>query len=167
MKRFAFLLVTLLSAASCNDDITGLGPPSDPAKETFAASLGVDISSMSKTTSGVYYKDIVVGSSTAPEVTGKTDTVRVTYAGYLKDGTLFDSRANTLLAPSSLIAGFRDGMVGMREGGKRKIVIPSALGYGGRSQKNPLTGRITIPRQATLVFDIELLKVYNPVPAPV
>ena len=123
MKRFAFLLVTLLSAASCNDDITGLGPPSDPAKETFAASLGVDISSMSKTTSGVYYKDIVVGSSTAPEVTGKTDTVRVTYAGYLKDGTLFDSRANTLLAPSSLIAGFRDGMVGMREGGKRKIDI--------------------------------------------
>ena len=70
MQRYAFLLAALLGAASCNGDITGLGPPSDPTKETFAASLGVDIATMSKTTTGVFYKDLVVGtgleSPTAP-----------------------------------------------------------------------------------------------------
>jgi len=126
--------------------------------------LGIDIATMSTTTSGVFYKDIIAGASTAAEVGAKTDSVRVTYAGFLKDGTLFDSQINFLLVPSGTIPGFRDGLMGMREGGRRKLVIPSDLGYGGHSVKNPSTGKITIPRQSTLVFDIQLLKVYNPAP---
>src|SRR2546421_2794732 len=106
MQRYAFLLAALLGAASCNGDITGLGPPSDPAKETFAASLGVDIATMSRSSAGVYYKDLIVG--TGDSVTAKTDTMWVTYAGYLKDGKLFDSGTNTKFEPVFIIEGFRD-----------------------------------------------------------
>jgi FKBP-type peptidyl-prolyl cis-trans isomerase len=87
--------------------------------------------------------------------------VNVTYSGYLKDGTLFDSGTNTAFDVAIVIPGLRDGIIGMREGGKRKIVIPSELGYDGRSVRN-LDGSIKIPRQSTLIFDIEILKVTNP-----
>ena len=160
MKRYAVLLLaSLLATSACNDDVTGLEPPSDPATETFAPSLGVDIASMSRTPEGVYFEDQVVG--TGPQVVSTTDSLRVTYAGYLKDGTLFDSGTNikfTLLDP---IPGFRSGLIGMKQGGKRKIVIPSELGYGRFTQFN-LDGTIKIPRQSTLIFDIEVLAVYNP-----
>jgi peptidylprolyl isomerase len=161
MKHYAFLVAALLAAA-CNDQITGLGPPSDPTKETFAAALGVDIAQMSKTKEGAYYKDLIVG--TGVEVTDTAVTVNVTYAGYLKDGKLIDSGTNVPFSPTGIIAGFRSGMMGMKEGGKRKVVIPSALGYGGVSVRNPSDNTIKIPRQSTLVFDIEVLKVTNPTP---
>jgi len=165
MKRLTLLLIAAVVAASCNDEITGLGPPSNPATETFAASLGVDIPQMSKTALGVYYKDLVAGSTdTLLIVTTATDSVKVTYAGYLKDGKLFDSGTGVTFQPSGLIKGFRDGMLGMGEGGKRKLVIPSELGYGGQSIKN-VDQTIKIPRQSTLIFDVEMLKVYRPTPA--
>lgn len=161
MKHYTFLLATLVAAASCNNDITGLEPPSDPSKETFVVALGVNISAMTKTGSGVYYLDQVVG--TGIEVTDKTDSVVVTYAGYLKDGKLIDSGSNARFVLAAVIPGFKAGMIGMREGGKRKLVIPSALGYAGVTQRK-VDGSITIPRQSTLVFDVELQKVHNPAP---
>ena len=166
MKRYG-RWVALLAVTACNSEITGLGPPSDPAKETFSPTLGVNISTMSRTADGVYYLDQVVGTGT--EVTTETDSVRVTYAGYLKDGTLFDSGVSAKLVPDSVIAGFRSGMIGMREGGKRKIVIPSALGYAGETRRERQadgTEKIVIPRQSTLVFDLELLRAHNPAPTP-
>jgi FKBP-type peptidyl-prolyl cis-trans isomerase FkpA len=160
MKRYVlFAAASLLGAVSCNNEVTGLEPPSDPATETFAARLGVDIPSMSKTTTGVYYTDLVVG--TGAEVTDKTDTVTVTYAGYLKDGTLFDNGSNVALEPKFLVAGFRTGMIGMRVGGKRKLVIPSDQGYGGQTINE---GTTKIPRQSTLIFDIELFSLHTPTP---
>jgi len=156
MKRFVLLTVSLLAVAACQDAITGLGPPSDPATETFAASLNVNISQMSKTKDGVFYNDLVVGTGNA--VTDTTTTVTVTYAGYLKDGKLFDSGTNIAFSPAGLIPGFRLGIMGMKEGGRRKLVIPSELGYGSHSIRNT-DNTIKIPRQSTLVFDVELLKV--------
>ena len=85
----------------------------------------------------------------------------VTYAGYLKDGKLFDSGANAKFVPATLVTGFREGMVGMKEGGRRKIVIPSELGYGGVSLRDA-DNKIKIPRQSTLIFDIDLLKLHEP-----
>jgi len=94
--------------------------------------------------------------------TEATDTVWVNYAGYLKDGKLFDSGTNVKFIPAQLVPGFRTGMVGMKVGGRRKIVIPSELGYGGVSRRDPVTGKITIPRQSTLIFDIDLLNLHTP-----
>jgi peptidylprolyl isomerase len=160
MMRSLMMIAGLAVAAACNGDVTGLGAPSDPATETFAASLGVNIADMTKTSSGVYYKDLVVGADTAL-ISEKTTSVNATYSGYLKDGTLFESATNTVIDMTQTIPGFRDGIIGMRQGGKRKIVIPSELGYDGRSVRN-LDGTIKIPRQSTLVFDVEILVVTNP-----
>jgi FKBP-type peptidyl-prolyl cis-trans isomerase FkpA len=163
MKRHILLVAWLSANVSCNRDVTGLEPPSDPTKETFAPSLGVNLSQMTRLPTGVYYRDLIVG--TGAETSEKTDTVWITYAGYLKDGKLFDSGTNQKFEPNSLITGLRGGMVQMKVGGKRKLVIPSAQGYGGTSRRGP-DGKILIPRQSTLVFDVELLKLHTPAPTP-
>ena len=157
--RFSLAFAAASLAVACNNDITGLEPPSNPATETFAASLNVNLAAMTKLPAGTYIQDLAVG--TGDEVVGLTDTVWVTYAGYLKDGKLFDSGNNAKLLPGNVIAGFKDGMFGMKVGGRRKLVIPSEQGYGSTSQKNVSTGAITIPRQSTLVFDIELLRLHT------
>lgn len=157
MKRLAFLLAAAV-LAGCNNDVTGLGPPSDPAKETFAASLDVDLAQMTRLPNGVYFKDIVEGPLTADTVTEKAASVKVNYAVYLVDGKLVDSGSGVTLDLSTLITGFATGVQGMRVGGKRKLVVPSALGYGAQVIKNP-DGTIKIPRQSTLIFDIDLLGV--------
>jgi peptidylprolyl isomerase len=160
MKRYALLFTALVAATSCNSNITGLPPASDPATETFAGSLGVNIASMTKMSNGVYYKDIVTGNGA--DVTSKSDTVWVTYAGYFKDGKLFDSGTNAKFVPAILVPGFKLGIVGMKVGGRRKLVIPSELGYGHTSLRDPTTGKIRIPRQSTLIFDVDLLNVHTP-----
>lgn len=160
MKRFALLIAMSLAAASCNNDVAGLGPPSNPANETFDPSLGVDIAQMTKLPSGVYYADLIVGTST-DSVGSKTTSIKVNYAGYLTDGKLFDTGTGVSFNLADIISGLRLGMQGMRVGGKRKIVIPSELGYGGRAIKNT-DNTIKIPRQSTLIFDVELLSVTNP-----
>lgn len=161
MQRFLLATAALITVVACNNEITGLEPPSDPATETFAASLGVDVATMSQTTSGVYYSDIVVGTGT--EVTAMADSVTATYAGFLKDGRLFDSGSNIVFDLDAVIVGFRDGMIGMKVGGKRKLVIPSELGYGNRTRRD-FSGGVSIPRQSTLIFDVEIKNVFDPAP---
>ena len=160
MPHRVLVFLALVAAVSCNDTITGLEPPSNPEIETFAPALGVDIATMTKLVSGVYYKDLVLGTGAAD--TTNTDSVVVNYTGSLKTGVQFDLGTNTRFVPAGLISGFRLGMIGMKVGGKRKLVIPSAQGYGKNAVKET-NGTIKIPRQSTLVFDVELLKVFNPV----
>ncbi len=80
------------------------------------------------------------------------------YVGRLENGTTFDSSRDRdqpftfVLGDPRLIQGWNDGIVGMREGGLRRITIPPALGYGAR-------GSGSIPPNATLIFEIELLDV--------
>ena len=126
--------------------------PSDPAKETYAASLNVDIATMTKVDNNLYYKDIVVGPATAATAThGKV--VTVIYNGFLVNGTSFTSGTQTTdptaLSDVNFIAGWVLGIPGMKVGGKRKLVIGSSYGYGSR-------GSGPIPGNATLIFDVEL-----------
>jgi len=104
--------------------------------------------------------DIVVGSGV--EATNG-DNVSVDYAGWLYDptrpqnkGVQFDSSEAQgfafILGIGSVIAGWDQGVVGMRVGGVRQLLIPPELGYGA-------VGFGAIPPDATLVFDIELLNV--------
>jgi FKBP-type peptidyl-prolyl cis-trans isomerase FkpA len=157
MMKKLLLPLFVIVVAGCNHDVLGAGTPSDPATESFDPSLGVDIASSQRTESGVYYRDIRPGTG---EVAAAEDGVTITYVGRLKDATIFDSRSTPAPFPLALfIRGFRDGIVGMRVGGVRKIVIPSALAYGwqGRPDANP-----PIPRNATLIFDVELFAVTKP-----
>ncbi|HEY5062072.1 MAG TPA: hypothetical protein VII52_11090, partial [Gemmatimonadaceae bacterium] len=87
VKRFS-VLSALAMVVACNLDTTGPnGVSSDPATETFASSLGIDIATMTRTPDGDYYKDLKVG--TGPAVVG-VPTIGFTYRGFLKDGTVFD-----------------------------------------------------------------------------
>jgi FKBP-type peptidyl-prolyl cis-trans isomerase FkpA len=159
IKKLTFLVLVLGAAAGCKSDVLGAGTPSNPAAESFAASLAVDLSSASRTESGVYYRDVRVGTG---DQAAAEDQVTITYAGYLKDGTLFGSQSTPAsFSLSIFVQGFRDGVVGMRGGGVRKLIIPSALGYGWQGRKDA-TGKLIIPRNATLVFDVELFAVTKP-----
>ena len=158
-----FLILALLAVtASCNNDVVGLEPPSDPATETFDPSLNVNISQMTRLPGGTYIWDIVVGAGDSVKAT--TDTVWITYSARLKTGKLFDSGANRKFQPAFLVPGFRAGIQNMRVGGRRQIVIPSEQGYGAFSVPDPSTGKILIPRQSTLIFEVELLKLHTPAP---
>ena len=145
--RHLFLLLATLSVAGCNATATEVtNMPSNPATESFAPSLHIDISKMTKTASGVYYMDTKVG--TGATLTG-APTVSVSYEGYLKDGSIFDPGGSAVFDLGQVVPGFKDGMQGMKEGGERILVIPSNLGYGPNAQG-------PIPANATLVFDVIL-----------
>jgi FKBP-type peptidyl-prolyl cis-trans isomerase len=150
--------IALLFAAACGDEglstAPGSGLPSNPATETFAASLGVNLAAMTKKSDNLYVQDIVVGGG-ATAANGSI--LRVTYTGYLVNGTKFDSNVGGTtfafrLGLGDVIGGWDQGLVGMKVGGKRKLVIGSTLGYGAR-------GSGPIPGNATLVFDVELVSV--------
>ena len=140
--------------SACGTDSTAPDIPSNPAVETYAATLGVNIAAMTKKSDNLFVQDLVVGTG-AEAVAGRT--VRVTYSGYLINGSRFDSNVggspfSFVLGGGQVIAGWDQGVVGMKVGGKRRLVIGSSLGYG-RQGSGP------IPANATLVFDVEVLNV--------
>jgi FKBP-type peptidyl-prolyl cis-trans isomerase len=104
-------------------------------------------------------KDVVVGTGAVAE---SGDTVTVKYVGRLTDGTVFDASANHPetasgftfpLGAGQVIKGWDQGVAGMREGGKRVLLIPASLAYGDRAIGN------IIPANSALIFEVELLKV--------
>lgn len=101
-------------------------------------------------------EDIVTGHG-QEAVKGKEITVH--YTGWLQDGTKFDSSLDRhqpltiVLGVGQVIRGWDEGFGGMKEGGKRKLTIPPEMGYGARGAGG------VIPPNATLVFEVELLKV--------
>lgn len=106
---------------------------------------------------GLQIEDVLVGEG-VEAIAGKEITVH--YTGYLTDGTKFDSSVDRkqplsiVLGVGQVIKGWDEGIVGMKVGGKRTLTIPPELGYGSRA-----VGGV-IPANATLVFEVELLKVY-------
>lgn len=101
-------------------------------------------------------EDIVVGTG-IEAVAGKKVTVN--YIGTLTNGTKFDSSYDRgvpfsfNLGVGEVIKGWDQGVLGMKVGGKRKLTIPSSLGYGEAGAGS------VIPPNATLIFEVELLKV--------
>jgi FKBP-type peptidyl-prolyl cis-trans isomerase len=108
------------------------------------------------TPSGLKYVDQVVGTGDVA-VAGKNATVH--YTGWLENGKKFDSSVDRgqpfsfPLGAGRVIKGWDEGVQGMKVGGKRKLTIPSDLGYGPRGAGG------VIPPNATLIFDVELLGV--------
>ena len=107
-----------------------------------------------QTATGLGYVDLVEGTGARPK-TG--DTVSVHYTGWLKSGTKFDSsvdRGSPFEFPvgkGRVIKGWDEGVISMKVGGKRKLIIPAHLGYGDRGAGG------VIPPGATLIFEVELL----------
>ena len=152
MNRRRFLSIsTLALLAACGGDDDPTEPVySDPATAVYAASLGVNLASMTRTEKGLYYQDRTVGTGAAATT---SSTVTVTYTGSLPNGRRFD--ANTARFPlGDVVEGFREGIAGMRVGGDRLLVIPPALGYGNQ----PPSGS-QIPPNSVLVFTVRLVSI--------
>jgi FKBP-type peptidyl-prolyl cis-trans isomerase len=108
-----------------------------------------------KTPDGLQYWDIKVGTGRTAD---RGNTVRVHYTGWLTNGKKFDSSVGGQpfefrIGAHQVIKGWEEGVAGMKVGGKRQLRIPPDLAYG----KEGYPG--AIPANATLVFDIELLRV--------
>jgi FKBP-type peptidyl-prolyl cis-trans isomerase len=111
---------------------------------------------MTTASNPILIEDLLVGEGQS--ATGPGQFVTVHYTGWLENGSEFDSsrRGEPFSFPLGVgyvIAGWDQGLVGMRVGGKRRLTIPSELGYGERG------AGAMIPPNAILVFEIELLEI--------
>ncbi len=118
--------------------------------------MNVNTANFQETSTGLKYEDKQVGNGASP---AKGQRVRVHYTGWLTDQTKFDSSVDRgqpfefVIGVGQVIKGWDEGVMSMKVGGKRTLLIPPELGYGSRG-----AGGI-IPPNATLVFDVELLGV--------
>jgi FKBP-type peptidyl-prolyl cis-trans isomerase len=156
MKNFGRVLFAgLLVLTACGDDATtetlGLGPQLNSTAPQTVAESGFTMSS-----TGLKIHDFVVGTG---DVATASTTVSVHYTGWLTNGSKFDSSLDRgelfvfNLGIGQVIRGWDEGVEGMRVGGKRQLVIPPSLGYGASGAGT------SIPPNATLIFEIELLDV--------
>jgi hypothetical protein len=101
------------------------------------------------TTSGLKLFEIRAGAGTEVKA---GDALTVSYTGWLADGTTIASRASVKVNLTRVIAGVQEGVLGMKVGGKRRLVIPPGLAYGTKGKGN-------IPPNATLTFDFEIVSI--------
>lgn len=130
--------------------------PIDPANDSYASSLGVDIGTMTKLSNGVYIKDKVVGTGDAAAA---NDSVQVHYTGWTPNGFQFDTSKlpsrkplEFVIGHNVFIAAFETAVVGMQPGGTRQIIIPTALAYGPIGNADA-----GIPPNTNLIFQIEYI----------
>ncbi len=108
------------------------------------------------TASGLKYIDYNEGTGASPS---KGKLVSVHYTGTLENGKKFDSSVDRnepfqfQIGTGQVIAGWDEGVMSMKIGGKRKLIIPAELGYGARGAGG------VIPPNATILFDVELLDI--------
>jgi FKBP-type peptidyl-prolyl cis-trans isomerase len=154
LKRYAAAIATLAAVTACAQTGT---PPAAPAKPAAAAAPAV-VTELVK-------KDTKEGNGKLAE---KGKAVSVHYTGWLYDpaapeqkGKKFDSSLDRkipfgfILGAGRVIKGWEEGVVGMKEGGQRTLIIPASMGYGDKGAGG------VIPPGATLLFEVELLKILN------
>ena len=149
LRRLAVVMVAAAGFVACNSSPTASSKWSDPTTIQYYPGLHVDISRMTKTASGVFYRDSIIGTGTAAIRPG--DQVVVHYTLWLPDGTLIDNNQGQALGPFALtnanvIQGWVDGLPGAVQGTTRQLVIPPPLAYGS------VGSGTTIPGNASLVF---------------
>lgn len=147
IRAIAFVVIALIALGALLFIIFGGG-----GRSTSAPAIGGAVT----TSSGLQYVDEVEGTGVSPK---QGQNVTVHYTGTLVDGTKFDSSVDKgqpftfQLGVYPVIQGWVEGLMTMKVGGKRRLIIPPGLGYG--AEGNPPR----IPPNATLLFELELLSV--------
>ena len=178
----AVLALTALAVSACGyaDPYTTSGPVANesplpiptpspsPGADDFNSGAGLPVVTYPD---GLKYIDLKVGTGAAAR---SLENLTVEYTGWMSDGITFDSSRGRApfvfqLGVGGVIPGWDEGLPGMKVGGKRKLIIPSALAYGvNGSQADPTTGVQVIPPNENLVFEVELTKVApGPKPSPI
>lgn len=158
LRRYVYLLtcVTTLAACSCSSTVSKFSPFSDSSlsvKTPGAADFDAP-EQFTETISGLKYKILRQGTGRKPAA---SDTVLAHYAGWLDDGTEFDSSYKrgkpTDFPLNGVIPGWTEGLQLVGEGGMIELEIPSEMGYGQKGMPG------SIPPNATLHFKVELIEV--------
>jgi len=132
-----------LATTTTMDETTAMNTGASPEGKTVTLADGLVVT------------DEVIGTGAEAK---SGNTISVNYVGTLQNGTVFDASANHggplsfNLGEGRVIRGWEEGLVGMKEGGKRRLVIPAALAYGDQAMG-------AIPANSTLVFEVEMVKV--------
>lgn len=146
----------ILAACGSNTSSTTTRDWSNPQTIHFPDSLHIDLSTMTRTADGLYYKDIKEGTGEEAEA---GDVAVVHYTGYLPNGKVFDENGESdppytfEMGIGRVIRGWDLGVQGMKKGGERLLVIPPDLAYGAKGADD------AVPPNTTLVFAIKLLDV--------
>jgi peptidylprolyl isomerase len=164
------LAASLLVLAACGSDAlpaanspTAAAQPSSCAAAPASSDSFAQTVPLTTTADGLRYGDITAGTGAMPQ---KGQNITVQYTGWLSNGCQFDTSRQAGRGPFSfvigatppkVIPGWEEGLLTMRVGGRRRLVIPPLLGYGA-------TGQGPIPGGSTLVFDVELLSIGGPSP---
>ena len=134
--------------------LVACGGPSVPTIEStqFGASLQVDLKASTKTADGEYFRDVIPGTGAVVE---RGQLLQVNYSGFFADGSPFDSSTGRgpfsfHLGAGEVIMGWDQGLIGVRVGCTRQLIIPPALGYGSNGQG-------PIPPNAILVFTVQVI----------
>ncbi|HMC56539.1 MAG TPA: FKBP-type peptidyl-prolyl cis-trans isomerase [Gemmatimonadaceae bacterium] len=148
-------LIALAAAAGCFPDKLD---PTACKSVSFTTSISADTVT---TSTGLKYVDGTIGSGPA---VAWCHNIAVHYEAYLSDGTQFDESRSSgvplVFAPGvgSLIDGLEQGVIGMRGGSTRRLIIPPQLGFGSEPRKDE-QGNVIVPANSTVIFDVEIIEV--------
>ncbi len=170
MRRLGLAgLILIVGACGYPDPDAGKGPVATTTASSAGGAAADDFNEGAGVTpvrfpDGLQYVDLKVGTGATAVKDAK---LRVQYTGWLTNGKKFDSSRDrgepfeVTIGEGQVIPGWDEGVPGMRVGGKRRLIIPPALGYGAQGQPP------TIPPNSTLVFAVELVDVTPPLsPSP-
>lgn len=139
-----------LLTAGCLDEGT-TGPACQQVSSLVTGTSGDTVTVVS----GLRYIELEVGSGATAQ---SCQLAAVNYVGKLTNDSIFDQHDNYGVVPGSgrLIPGFEQGVVGMKVGGTRRLIIPPTLGYGSQPAVDN-QGNVVIPGNSTIIFDLELI----------
>lgn len=146
------LIIAVAFWASCD---SGPEPPIPSDPDNIPKPRVVNLDAFTESPTGLKYYDFEAG---AGDVTDTGDILHVHYHGWLLDSTMFDSSYLRqepyifTLGAGQVIAGWDEGLLNMRVGGERQLIVPPDLAYGTQS-------RGPIPANSTLIFEVELVEI--------
>lgn len=146
--RTAFWLAAVLLFGACDSPADVDDRWARPEQIQFASSLNVDLASMTKTSSGLYWKDLRTGQGDSAQVGPE---VRIDFTVWLPDGTVIGrDTAQFMLGLGLMVRGIDEGVVGMQVGGVRQLVLRPELAFGRNGRPE-----LGIPPLTTLVYEVE------------